>query len=147
SALPARYGQHASAAVNVVTKTGTNQLHGSLFEFVRNYVFNARDFFATSRDSLKRNQFGGTIGGPILSKKLFYFAGYQGTIEHSNPPTITTIVPTAQMLAGDFTTFASTTCQPKAVTLKAPFVGNKVSSSSFNGAALSVLKFIPVSTD
>src|SRR5215831_6627497 len=147
SALPAPYGQHASATVNAVTKTGTNQLHGSLFEFVRNYMFNARDFFATSRDSLKRNQFGGTIGGPILSKKLFYFAGYQGTIEHSNPPTTTTIVPTAQMLAGNFNTFASTACQPKAVTLKGPFVGNTVSPLSFNSAALNVLKFVPLSTD
>jgi hypothetical protein len=147
SALPARYGQHASAAVNAVTKTGTNHLHGSLFEFVRNYMFNARDFFATSRDSLKRNQFGGTIGGPILSNRLFYFAGYQGTIERSNPPTTTTIVPTAQMLAGDFTTFASTACQAKAVTLGGSFVGNQVSPLSFNQAALNVLKFVPVSTD
>jgi hypothetical protein len=147
SALPARYGQHASAAVNAVTKTGTNQLHGSLFEFVRNYMFNARDYFATSRDSLKRNQFGGTVGGPVLSKKLFYFAGYQGTIEHSDPPTTTTIVPTAQMLAGDFTTFASTACQAQALTLKGPFVGNQVSPGLFNQAALNVLKFVPVATN
>jgi len=147
SALPARYGQHASAAVNTVTKSGTNQLHGDLFEFVRNYKFNARDYFATQRDSLKRNQYGGTIGGPLVHDKLFYFAGYQGTIERSNPPTTTTFVPTAQMLAGDFTTFASAACQGTAKTLSAPFAGNKISPSQFNQSALAVLKFVPVSTD
>jgi hypothetical protein len=147
SALPARYGQHASAAVNTVTKSGTNQMHGDLFEFVRNYKFNARDYFATQRDSLKRNQYGGTIGGPIMHDKLFYFAGYQGTIERSNPPTTTTFVPTQQMLNGDFTTFASAACQGSNKTLAAPFSGNKISPTQFNQSALAVLKFVPVSTD
>ena len=55
SALPARYGHHAASAVNIVTKSGTNKFHGDLFEFVRNYKFNARNFFASQRDSLKRN--------------------------------------------------------------------------------------------
>ena len=147
SSLPARYGQHASAAVNTVTKSGTNQIHGDLFEFVRNYVFNARDYFATQRDSLKRNQYGGTIGGPLIHDKMFYFAGYQGTIERSNPPTTTTFVPTAQMLSGDFTTFASAACQGSNKTLTGGFVGNKISPTQFNQAALNVLKFVPVSTD
>src|SRR5438034_3632637 len=66
SALPAQYGVHASATVNVVTKSGTNQLHGNLFEFVRNGKFNARDFFAPTRDTLKRNQFGGVVGGALV---------------------------------------------------------------------------------
>ena len=69
SAIPARYGQHAAAAVNVVTKSGTNAFHGDLFEFLRNGDLNARDFFASSRDSLKRNQFGGTAGGAIRKDK------------------------------------------------------------------------------
>src|SRR5437016_1765390 len=76
SALPAQYGQHSAAAVNAVTKSGTNEIHGDAFEFLRNGVFNARDFFATSRDTLKRNQFGGTIGGPIKRDKMFFFGGY-----------------------------------------------------------------------
>src|SRR6266571_777858 len=63
SALPAQYGDHAAATVNAVTKAGTNEVNGDLFEFVRNGVFNARNFFAAKRDTLKRNQFGGTIGG------------------------------------------------------------------------------------
>src|SRR5207248_2070445 len=79
SALPAQYGFHAGAAVNAVTKSGTNQFHGDLFEFLRNGDLNARDFFATSRDTLKRNQYGGTAGGRIIKDKLFYFGGYQRT--------------------------------------------------------------------
>jgi hypothetical protein len=76
SALPAQYGLHSSAAVNGVTKSGTNELHGDVFEFLRNGVFNARDYFAATRDTLKRNQFGGTVGGPVLKDRLFFFAGY-----------------------------------------------------------------------
>src|SRR6202040_3400004 len=73
SALPAQYGHHSAAAVNAVTKSGANEFHGDAFEFVRNGDFNARNFFATQRDSLKRNQYGGTLGGPIKKNKLFFF--------------------------------------------------------------------------
>ena len=147
SAVPARYGQHASAAVNAVTKSGTNQLHGSVFEFVRNYKANARNFFAPSRDSLKRNQFGGAVGGRIIANKLFYFAGYQGTVVRSNPPTTITFVPSQAMMAGDFTTIASTACQARAVNLTGPFVGNKISPALFNPQAVNLIKYIPVSGD
>ncbi|MBZ5601424.1 MAG: TonB-dependent receptor [Acidobacteriia bacterium] len=147
SAVPARYGQHAAAAVNVVTKTGTNEIHGDVFEFFRNSVFNARDFFATSRDSLKRNQFGGTVGGPIKKDKLFFFAGYQGTIVRSDPPTTVNSVVTQDMLNGDFSTLASPVCQGKQVTLKAPFVNNKISPSQFSQPALNFLKHLPISAD
>ena len=111
SALPAQYGVHASANVNVVTKSGTNDIHGDLFEFVRNGVFNARDFFAAKRDTLKRNQFGGVVGGALVKNKLFFFGGYQGTIQRSEPTQNIAYVPTPAMLAGDFSTFASTLCQ------------------------------------
>jgi hypothetical protein len=77
SALPAEYGQHSAGAVNVVSKSGSNEFHGDAFEFVRNGDFNARDFFAPTNDNLKRNQFGGTLGGPIKKNKLFFFVGYQ----------------------------------------------------------------------
>ncbi len=102
SSLSARYGQNASAAVNLVTKSGTNAFHGDAFEFVRNFMFNARAANAPTRDSLKRNQFGGVIGGPIKKDKLFFFGGYQGTILKSNPSTTTANVPTPAELAGDF---------------------------------------------
>ena len=88
SALPARYGYHAASAVNLVTKSGSNQVHGDAFEFNRDYHFIARNYFAPERDSLNRNQFGGTLGAPIVKNKLFVFGGYQGRIEKSNPPTV-----------------------------------------------------------
>ena len=68
SVLQPQYGFHAGAAVNAVTKSGTNEFHGNLFEFLRNGSLNARDFFAVKRDTLKRNQFGGVLGGPIVQK-------------------------------------------------------------------------------
>jgi hypothetical protein len=77
----AQYGQNAGAVVNVVTKSGTNDFHGDLFEYIRNPIFNAQNFFATptTKDQIKRNQFGGTIGGPIIHNKTYFFAGYQRT--------------------------------------------------------------------
>ena len=79
----AQYGRDAGAIVNLVTKTGSNSFHGSLFEFWRNDVLNANDFFlnenGTPRPELKQNQFGGTIGGPIVKDKLLFFGSYQGT--------------------------------------------------------------------
>src|SRR6266849_259359 len=70
---PARYGFHSGAVVNMVTKAGANQIHGDLLEFLRNGDFNGRNANALARDSLKRNQFGGVIGGPVRKNKLFFF--------------------------------------------------------------------------
>ena len=142
SALPAQYGQHGSGAVNVVTKSGTNDFHGNLFEFVRNGAFNARDFFAPVRDSLKRNQFGGTIGGPIVHNKLFFFGGTQFTIQRSAPVTGTNYIPTPAMLAGDFTKITSPACNNgKQITLKTPFVNNTISASQLSAPALKMLTY------
>jgi hypothetical protein len=149
STLPAQYGVHASANVNVVTKSGTNDFHGDVFEFLRNGIFNARDFFAPKRDTLKRNQFGATVGGAIVKNKLFFFGGYQGTIQRSEPAQNIAYVPTQAMLAGDFSVVASTVCQPKTVTLAASqgFVNNTISPNSFNQAALKVEARLPQSND
>jgi outer membrane receptor protein involved in Fe transport len=79
----AQYGRNAGASINVVTKSGTNQFHGSLFEYFRNDVLNANNFFlnstGTKRPVLRQNQFGATLGGPIQKDKTFFFFGYQGT--------------------------------------------------------------------
>src|SRR5437016_13434790 len=149
SALPAQYGVHASANVNVVTKSGTNDLHGDAFEFVRNGIFNARNSFAPKRDTLKRNQFGGTLGGAIVKNKLFFFGGYQGTIQRSEPTQNTAYVPTPAMLRGDFTTFAGPTCQFRPVTLAASqgFVNNQISPSLLSPFALKVQARLPQSND
>ena len=85
SATGAQNGVKSAGSVSLVTKSGTNEFHGDLFEFVRNGMFNARNAFATRRDTIKRNQFGGTVGGPIIKNKLFFFAGYQGTTIRQDP--------------------------------------------------------------
>ncbi len=102
----AEYGQNAGAVVNVITKSGTNNFHGDVFEFLRNSVFNARNFFAplnlkdNGRDQLKRNQFGGTVGGPIIHDKTFFFAGFQGTrLRNVGNPTNSTVPSQADITA------------------------------------------------
>src|SRR5204862_4056310 len=126
SALPARYGYHAASAVNLVTKSGSNQVQGDAFEFNRDYHFIERNYFAPERDSLRRNQFGGTLGAPIVKNKLFVFGGYQGRIERSNPPTSFSFVPTQAMLTGDFTAVASAAPNGcTAPTRAGGFVGNR----------------------
>src|SRR5262245_9947315 len=143
SATTANNGGHSGAAVNAVTKSGTNEFHGDLFEFVRNYRFNARNAFAVRNESLKRNQFGGTIGGPIRQDKLFFFAGYQGTTTRQDPNDTQSFVPTAQMLAGDFTTYASAQCNSSgAITLRG-LTGNRVSPAQFSKAALFIAGKLP----
>src|SRR5207244_2778385 len=132
-------GQQAAAGrgsqVSAVTKSGTNDFHGDLFEFVRNDLFTARSYFATKGSTLKRNQFGGTVGGPIKKNKLFFFAGYQGTTVRQDPADTRAFVPTAAMLAGDFTTFASPACNSgRSLTLRAPFVSNRISPTLFSPA-------------
>ena len=80
----AEYGRNGAGVISVVTKSGTNQLHGSAFDFVRNTDFDANEYFnkdqspVLPRNNLKRNQFGGTVGGPIVKNRLFFFAAYQG---------------------------------------------------------------------
>src|SRR3989454_1617955 len=123
SATGAASGGKSAGSVSLVTKSGTNDIHGDLFEFVRNGIFNARNSFALRRDTLKRNQFGGTVGGPIIKNRLFFFSGYQGTTIRQDPTSLIATVPTAAMYAGDFTAIASPACNVgQQITLKAPFV-------------------------
>ena len=77
----AEIGRAAGGSVNVITKSGTNQFHGDLFEFVRNDKFDARNFFAARKDELRLNQFGGTVGGPIIRDRLFFFGGWEASRE------------------------------------------------------------------
>ena len=103
----AQYGQNAGGVVNIITKSGTNQYHGDLFEYVRNADLNAANYFTYSAaaghkivDPLKRNQFGGMVGGPLQvprlyrSDKSFFFFGYQKTIDHEAATTSSSCLPT-----------------------------------------------------
>ncbi|MEQ1885377.1 MAG: carboxypeptidase regulatory-like domain-containing protein [Bryobacteraceae bacterium] len=101
---------HSSASVNGVTKSGTNNFHGDVFYFIRNAALNGRDFFARTDDKLKRNQFGGVMGGAIKKDKLFYFVGYQGTLVRQTPSGTINFVPTAKMLQGDFSDYVTSRC-------------------------------------
>jgi hypothetical protein len=143
-ALSAASGIHSGGAVNAVTKSGTNAFHGDAFEFLRNGDMNARNFFATSRDTLKRNQYGGVVGGPIKKNRLFFFFGYQGTKVRSDPVATTAFVPTADMLAGNWTAYASPTCNGgKTLNLGAPFVNDQINPAAFNSASLAIVKSLP----
>jgi len=155
SSLPARNGLHPGGVVNLVTKSGTNSFHGAAFEFYRGGVFNAapHSFLTASgakRDNLLRNQFGGVVGGKIIRDKLFFFAGYQGTRQHS-VATATTHTATAAALAGDFTALESPGCTgtTSGRTLKAPFSGNQANPTSFDPASVKVFSagYVPLSTD
>ncbi len=148
SALSAQNGMSSGAAVSSVTKSGTNNFHGDLFEFVRNDLFNARNAFAETHGTLKRNQFGGTLGGPIKQNKIFFFGGYQGTTVRSDPAARKEFIPTPAMLAGDFTAFASAACNGgRAVALRAPFVNNRVDPSRLSPAALKFSSHLPTTSD
>jgi Carboxypeptidase regulatory-like domain len=103
SNMSAAYGNAAGGVVNIVTKSGTNEIHGAGFEFLRNGpIFDARNYFATKVDEEKQNQFGGVIGGPIKKDRLFYFGSYQGTRLRTAPQGQITFVPTLAERSGDF---------------------------------------------
>ncbi|MBI4456031.1 MAG: TonB-dependent receptor [Acidobacteria bacterium] len=95
----AEYGQAGGAVVTAVTKSGTNEFHGSLFEFHRNSALDARNFFAKAKDPFKRNQFGGSIGGPIARDQTFFFANYEGLRDRLGRTNLIT-VPTADARRG-----------------------------------------------
>jgi hypothetical protein len=151
SAVSSQFGTHPGATVNVVTKSGSNAFHGDAFEYLRNGDVDARNFFSVAgHDTLKRNTYGGTAGSHIIKDKLFYFGGFQGTENRQNPPQLTTHIPTAAMLAGDFSTIASAACQSngKALTLKNPaggtFAGNQIPVSMMDPVALALAsKYLP----
>ncbi len=155
SGLSAQNGMHSGASVNAVTKSGTNRLAGNAFEFNRDRRFNATDPFAKVgadgkrfNDGLKRNQFGGTLGGPIVRDRLFFFGAYQGTRVRQTPAANIAFVPTSAMLAGDFTAFASAACNGgRAITLGGGFVGNRIDPARFSPAALNLVKRLPTTTD
>jgi hypothetical protein len=154
SSTNANNGMHSGASVNAVTKSGTNLFHGDLFEFFRNHRFNAKDPFAAIDpatgervgDGLNRNQFGGTFGGPIRNDRIFFFGGYQGTQFRRTPSDLESFVPTAAMLAGDFSTFNSAACG-RAVTMRGGFVNNRISPSALSPAALAIAARLPKPQD
>ena len=103
----AEYGNYSGGIVNVVTKSGTNQLHGEAFDFLRNTALDAKNFFDPSVETYRQNQFGGTLGGPIAKSKIFFFVDYQGTRTTKGVPTGNISVPTNSERSGNLSDLAS----------------------------------------
>jgi hypothetical protein len=136
----ARYGGSGGAVVNIVTRSGANAVHGSAFEYLRNGDLNARNFFAPQQDAIKRNQFGGTFGGPIKKDKLFYFGSYQDTILHNVTYGNTAFVPTAAQRSGNFGT-GKGLIDP---TTSKAFPGNIIPASEISPIATAMLTHVPI---
>jgi Carboxypeptidase regulatory-like domain len=142
NSFDAQYGNNAGAVVNVVTKSGTNEWHGDLFEFVRNREFNAKNYFATSKDPLKRNQFGGVVGGPIYKNHSFIFFGWQKTIIRTVNNATNAIVPTVDNMNGNFSFTNPTTVINNPFT-HTPYANN-ASIGPVDPVAVNLAKLLPL---
>src|SRR5262249_9522827 len=144
----AEYGRYASGIINVLTKSGTNKYHGSLFEFLRNDVFNANDWGSQlAKAPFHRNQFGGTVGGPIKQDKAFFFFSYSGLRQATSTFLSGAVVPTALERTGDFS--ASGT-QPTDPATPPTFVCNgvtgKICANRLDPVAMKIINdYIPLS--
>ncbi|MBV9769545.1 MAG: TonB-dependent receptor [Bryobacterales bacterium] len=151
NALTAQNGVHAGGTITGVTRSGSNAFHGDAFEFLRNGDMNARNFFAPARDTLKRNQFGGTIGGPVMKNKLFFFFGYQDTITRQDPlaNTAATFVPTAAMIQGNFsacpTDLSASVLAGIPSAISSQIHNNQIPVSLLDPASLKLAALLPVS--
>jgi Carboxypeptidase regulatory-like domain/TonB dependent receptor len=149
----AEYGYSAGAVVNAVIKSGTNQFHGTAFEFLRNDVFDARDFFlapSAKKPPLQQNQFGGTFGGPILRNKLFFFGSWEQTRLNVGKTQVLT-VPTAAMKTGNFAGQAliydpnTTTANPSGTGfVRTAFANNVIPASRIDPVAANLLALEPL---
>ncbi len=153
STFDAQYGRGVGGVVNVVTKSGTNSFHGTAFDFLRNYDMNAANFFS-GRDALKRNQFGATIGGPVLipsvyngKDRTFFFFSYQGTRQSVATPGSLAIAPSNAMKQGDFSGWLNSS---GVGAIKDPlsngfFPNNQIPVSRFDPVAAKLVGYMPSS--
>src|SRR5260370_916070 len=135
-------GRTLSAVINIVTKSGTNDFHGSAYEFVRNQNFDARNFFAATRPLNHQNQFGGSLGGPIKKDKTFFFVDYdQDPISNEIASIVT--VPTAKMHNGDFSELATPIYDPR-TRPRPPFAGNIITPDRWDSRAVNLMAIYPL---
>jgi hypothetical protein len=144
--MSAAYGNATGGVANVVTKSGTDKIHGDVFEYLRNYAMDAKNYFATSPNPLKQNQCGGTIGGPILKGKLFYFGSYQGTRQNTSVNGLSSQVPTQAERNGDFSALLPGTVLTNPNPLSPyQFNGNnQINPAAFDPTALYLMNYIPL---
>jgi outer membrane receptor protein involved in Fe transport len=151
SIASAEFGRAGGGIVNTATRSGGNDVHGSAFEFLRNSELDARPTFAASRVAFRRNQFGGTLGAPIVKDKLFVFGDYQGFRQSTPVGTDFASVPTALMRQGNFSELLnpalSGLSQPIAITnlqTGQPFAGNIIPTSRINPVSANVASIYPL---
>jgi hypothetical protein len=135
----AEFGAGGGAVINVVTRSGTNEFHGTTFEFIRNNVFDARNFFSQGKPPLRRNQFGFSAGGPIIKNRSFIFGNYDGTRERKGL-TFAQNVPTAAQRAGDLSGFNKTILDPLT---GQPFPGAVIPGDRIDPISRKILDFYP----
>jgi hypothetical protein len=143
----AEYGRGGGAQVNIVTRSGTNSFHGSAYEYLRNDVFDARNFFSAEVPKLRQNQFGGTLGGPIIRNRTFFFGSYEG-FRRRQGVTNSSVVPTAAQRRGDFTGAApikdpNNTLPCTTADRRGCFADNKIPDSRISPIAKSVMALLP----
>ena len=143
SSYDASFGGNAGGQLNVVTKSGTNQLHGSGYEFFRNAVLDARNFFAPNSEAkpqYQRNQFGGSLGGPLIRNKTFWFADYEGRRVREGITQISN-VPTLLERSGDFSQSRVPLFDPFT---QQPFPGNKIPRERLDPIGLAIAALYPL---
>lgn len=137
----AEYGRNSGAVVNAVTKSGTNHFHGSLWEFLRNDALDARSFFGITKNKLRRNQFGGALGGPIVRNRAFFFGSYEGVRERTGTVRSGLVVPTTAERAGDFSSSAQ---RPRDPLTNQPFPGGVIPAARFDPASVKFMEMLQV---
>jgi hypothetical protein len=151
----AEYGHSAGAVVNATIRSGTNRYHGTIFEFLRNDKVDARNFFLLPTDAtpeLRRNQYGGTLGGPIRKNKTFFFASWQGTRQNSGAGTIVETLESPAFRAGDFSSLKTAINDPTLTVpsptgtgfVKTPFPGNFIPASRISPTTKLLLDPLPL---
>jgi Carboxypeptidase regulatory-like domain/TonB dependent receptor-like, beta-barrel len=141
----AESGTFGGAQVNIATKSGTNDLHGSLYEFTRNDAFDARNFFDVAKPEFRQNQFGGTVGGPVVKNKAFFFGNYEG-LRLAKALTRRFTVPTDSLRSGQFATLIRDpqTGLPCAQTdQRGCFPNNTIPDARISPVAKALLQFVP----
>ncbi len=141
SNFSAESGRNAGAIVQVVTRSGTNTLHGAVWEFHRNSALNARSFFDGVKPKQHQNQFGASTGGPIKRDKVFLFGAYEGIRDRRAASDVTAFPPTAAERAGDFSALPKQLVNPYT---GQPLPGNRIPASLIDPAAQKYLTYLPV---
>jgi hypothetical protein len=155
SNFSAEYGHNSGAQIEVVSRAGTDSFHGAAWEFLRNGDMNAKDYFAPNVPFEVQNQFGAAIGGPILKRKLFFFASYQGLTNHQEAESVEAVVPSAAERSGNFTASSTTLVDPTDPITGLPLAdpntggpcvsGNVISPGCISPVAVNLLKYVPES--